>query len=62
MNMIGIVQGRVSPSVNGVIQAFPKDTWGDEFQVVSSLLPHLLVFLVPFYCTNKFCLSISVNS
>jgi len=35
--MIGIVQGRVSPPVNGAIQAFPKDTWRDEFKIVSEI-------------------------
>lgn len=31
MNRIGIMQGRLSPPINGRIQAFPKDTWADEF-------------------------------
>ena len=35
--MIGIMQGRVSPPVNEAIQAFPKDTWRDEFQIVSEI-------------------------
>ena len=37
MNKIGIMQGRVSPPVNGAIQAFPKDTWRDEFQIASDI-------------------------
>ncbi len=28
---IGIMQGRLSPPVNGAIQAFPVDTWTSEF-------------------------------
>jgi L-ribulose-5-phosphate 3-epimerase len=28
---IGFIQGRLSPLVNGRIQAFPKDHWRDEF-------------------------------
>ena len=31
MNRIGIMQGRLSPPISGRIQAFPKDTWADEF-------------------------------
>lgn len=36
-NPIGIVQGRLSPLVNGKIQAFPKDTWRQEFRVASEI-------------------------
>ena len=28
---IGIMQGRLSKSVDGKIQTFPKDHWKDEF-------------------------------
>lgn len=31
MNPIGIMQGRLSPPVNGRIQSFPVDTWRKEF-------------------------------
>ena len=31
LNRIGIMQGRLLPSIEGRIQAFPKDTWADEF-------------------------------
>jgi len=31
VNRIGIVQGRLSPPVDGRIQAFPRDTWREEF-------------------------------
>lgn len=31
MNPIGIMQGRLSPPVGGRIQAFPVDTWREEF-------------------------------
>lgn len=30
-NLIGIMQGRLSPPANGKIQAFPWDTWEQEF-------------------------------
>ena len=30
---IGFIQGRLSPLVDGKIQAFPWDHWQDEFQV-----------------------------
>jgi len=32
MNKIGIIQGRLSLPVNGKIQAFPWDTWQEEFE------------------------------
>ena len=31
MNQIGIMHGRLSPPIEGKIQAFPKDTWREEF-------------------------------
>jgi len=31
MNRIGIMQGRLSPMFNGKIQAFPYNTWKEEF-------------------------------
>jgi len=37
MNKVGIMQGRLSPPVNGMIQGFPKDTWKDEFQIASDI-------------------------
>jgi hexulose-6-phosphate isomerase len=36
-NSIGIMQGRLSPPINGMIQSFPKDTWRNEFNIASSL-------------------------
>jgi len=32
-NRIGFMQGRLSPLVNGQIQAFPKENWQNEFQM-----------------------------
>ena len=32
-NKIGIVQGRLSPTINNKIQAFPFHTWQDEFTI-----------------------------
>ena len=34
---IGFMQGRLSPLVNGFIQAFPWDNWQKEFVLASSL-------------------------
>lgn len=34
-NRIGFMQGRLSPLVNGRIQAFPWDDWRDEFQLAN---------------------------
>ena len=32
---IGFMQGRLSPLVNGKIQAFPWDYWRDEFSLAN---------------------------
>jgi L-ribulose-5-phosphate 3-epimerase len=37
MNKIGIMQGRLSPPVNGRIQAFPINNWEDEFKKASKI-------------------------
>lgn len=37
MTQIGYMQGRLSPIVNGMIQAFPWDTWQGEFEIASSI-------------------------
>ena len=34
---IGIMQGRLSPSANNRIQAFPEATWQDEFPIAAEL-------------------------
>ncbi len=34
---LGIMQGRLSPPINGSIQSFPKKTWKDEFNIAKSL-------------------------
>jgi L-ribulose-5-phosphate 3-epimerase len=34
---IGFMQGRLSPKVNGKIQAFPSEHWRSEFEVAASL-------------------------
>ncbi len=36
MNKIGFIQGRLSPIINGMIQAFPEEHWKDEFEMASS--------------------------
>ena len=33
--IIGFMQGRFSPLVNGKIQAFPWDSWSEEFFVAN---------------------------
>ena len=37
MNNIGFIQGRLSPIVNDKIQAFPWDSWEEEFKIANSL-------------------------
>ncbi|MBI2953572.1 MAG: TIM barrel protein [Chloroflexi bacterium] len=37
MNPIGIMQGRLSPPIDGRIQAFPSHTWRQEFAVAADL-------------------------
>lgn len=37
MNSIGIMQGRLSPTINGRIQAFPWNTWEDEFSTAANI-------------------------
>lgn len=34
---IGIMQGRLSPPVDGKLQAFPRDTWQDEFALAKKV-------------------------
>jgi len=36
-NNIGFMQGRLSPLVDGKIQAFPEDNWENEFQLARKL-------------------------
>ena len=35
-SLIGFLQGRLSPLVNGKIQAFPWDYWQQEFKIAST--------------------------
>ena len=35
--MIGFMQGRLTPSIDGKIQSFPWNSWKDEFQISQSL-------------------------
>jgi L-ribulose-5-phosphate 3-epimerase len=37
MNPIGIMQGRLSPPVDGKIQSFPADTWQREFDLAAEV-------------------------
>ncbi len=32
-NEIGIMQGRLSPRIDGKIQAYPANTWQKEFEI-----------------------------
>ena len=34
---IGLIQGRLSPPIDGRIQAFPLDNWENEFQQASKI-------------------------
>lgn len=34
---IGIMQGRLSPMIDGKIQAFPWDTWEEEFEIAADI-------------------------
>ena len=36
-NEIGIMQGRLSPRIDGKIQAYPADTWQKEFQIAQEI-------------------------
>ena len=37
MNAIGFIQGRLSPIINGKIQAFPWKHWKNEFEIANNL-------------------------
>ncbi|TAJ51866.1 MAG: sugar phosphate isomerase/epimerase [Chitinophagaceae bacterium] len=37
MHRIGIMQGRLSPMKNGIIQTFPADTWKEEFPLANEI-------------------------
>jgi len=45
-NPIGIMQGRLSPPVGGKIQAFPWDTWKEEFFRASEIGVELIDWIV----------------
>ena len=36
-NRIGIMQGRLSPAIDGKIQDFPSKTWKEEFQLAQEI-------------------------
>lgn len=36
-NQIGIMQGRLSPRIDGKIQAYPRDTWQKEFKIAQEI-------------------------
>ena len=39
---LGVMQGRLSPILNGLIQSFPQDTWEQEFALLRKLKLNLL--------------------
>jgi L-ribulose-5-phosphate 3-epimerase len=41
-HQIGFMQGRLSPLVNGCIQAFPWENWKDEFPLAQQINIHLM--------------------
>ena len=46
MSKIGFMQGRLSPMVNGKIQAFPSNHWRSEFGMANELGIHLMEWTV----------------
>jgi L-ribulose-5-phosphate 3-epimerase len=40
MNLIGVMQGRLSPPFMDKIQSFPKDTWKEEFEAAQEIGLH----------------------
>ena len=42
MQKIGFMQGRLSPLINGRIQAFPWENWKDEFSLAQQINIHLM--------------------
>ena len=45
INPIGVMQGRLSTPVNGMIQAFPRDHWRDEFRIAGEIGLDALEFI-----------------
>ena len=46
MSRLGIMQGRLSPPVEGRIQAFPVDSWREEFETASDCGFRLIEWVV----------------
>jgi len=48
MNKVGFMQGRLSPVINGMIQAFPWNTWEDEFRIANKININLMEWTLDF--------------
>lgn len=45
MNPIGVMQGRLSPPIGGRVQAFPVDTWREEFSLAREARLHCIEWI-----------------
>jgi L-ribulose-5-phosphate 3-epimerase len=50
MQKIGFMQGRLSPVINGRIQAFPWENWRDEFPLAQQIDIHLMEWTLDQKC------------
>jgi len=48
LKKIGVMQGRLSPMHNGIIQSFPWGDWQDEFRIANELNVNLLEWTLDF--------------
>lgn len=48
MNQIGFIQGRLSPIVDGKLQAFPWNHWEEEFKIAAEIKMHLMEWTLDF--------------
>ena len=53
MNRIGFMQGRLSPQVNGKIQAFPEQHWQEEFDYAKSIKIDLMEWTLDSHNLDK---------
>ena len=48
LRKIGVMQGRLSPMDNGLIQCFPWNNWRDEFRIANKLNINLIEWTLDF--------------
>ena len=53
MNRVGFMQGRLSPKVNGKIQAFPEKYWEEEFVYANSIKIDLMEWTLDSHNLHK---------